>query len=250
MQGQVTRSRQVTSPQGKFECSQLNRKVGSDVEKMVTACPGCQPVQKEQPAVFIHTWEQTARPWERVHLDFAGPFRGSYFLVIVDSHSKWPEVFIMKDITTQRTIVDLAKIFAEFGNPVQLVTDSRPQLTAKEFEDLMTTQDSKHIIIAPYRLQANGLSERMVQTANNSLRAHLSGGDQRQLELQLASFLLQYRNTPHNTTGVAPVDAIAGKTCADQTRSAEVKAGRKSFRCTSSANARPQPETVRVQNRR
>ena len=29
-------------------------------------------------------------------LDFAGPFQGSMFLVAVDAHSKWPEVFVMK----------------------------------------------------------------------------------------------------------------------------------------------------------
>ena len=183
-------------------------KIDSDIEKMVAACPGCQSVQKEQPAVFLHPWEHTARPWERVHLDFAGPFRGSYFLVMVDSHSKRPEVLIMKDITTQRTIFELAKIFARFGNPVQLVTDNGPQLTAKEFEDFRTKQGIKHIRIAPYRPQANGLAERMVQTIKNSLKAHLSGGYQRPLKLQLASFLLQYRNTPHSTTGVAPVEVM------------------------------------------
>ena len=51
----------------------------------------------------------------------------------------------------------------------------------------------------------------MVQTVKSSLNAHLSGGDHRPLELQLASFLLQYRNTPHSTTGVAPVEALMGR---------------------------------------
>ena len=185
--------------------------IDGDVELTVKACPGCQAVQKEQPAVFLHPWEHTARPWERVHLDFAGPFRGSNFMVMVDSHSKWPEVIEMQDIMSQSTIIELAKIFARWGNPVQLVTDNGAQLTSKEFEEFLTKQGIKHIRIAPYRPQANGLAERMVQTVKNSLKAHLSGGDQRPIELQLASFLLQYRNTPHSTTGVAPVEAMLGR---------------------------------------
>ena len=186
-------------------------RIDSDIEQMVTACPGCQSVQKEQSAVFLHPWEHTARPWERVHLDFAGPFRGKYFMVMVDSHSKWPEVITMHDITSQATIIELAKIFSRWGNPVQLVTDNGAQLTSKEFESFLTRQGVKHIRTAPYRPQTNGLAERMVQTVKNCLKAYLSGGDQRPIELQLASFLLQYRNTPHSTTGVAPVEAMLGR---------------------------------------
>ena len=36
-------------------------------------------------------WTQS-RPWQRVHIDFAGPFRNKNFLIVVDAHSKWPEV--------------------------------------------------------------------------------------------------------------------------------------------------------------
>ena len=42
--------------------------------------------QKEQnsPAVaLLHPWLWPARPWSRVHLDFAGPFQGQMFLVAV-----------------------------------------------------------------------------------------------------------------------------------------------------------------------
>ena len=37
-------------------------------------------------------------PWKRIHVDFAGPFLGSYFMVVVDAHSKWLEVYPMKSI--------------------------------------------------------------------------------------------------------------------------------------------------------
>ncbi|GFU12133.1 uncharacterized protein K02A2.6 [Trichonephila clavipes] len=36
-------------------------------------------------------------PWERIHVDFAGPIFEHTFFLIVDAHSKWLEVYPMKD---------------------------------------------------------------------------------------------------------------------------------------------------------
>jgi len=46
-------------------------------------------------------------PWQRVHIDFAGPFMGKMFLIVVDSHSKWIEVEMMSNITSEATIEKL-----------------------------------------------------------------------------------------------------------------------------------------------
>ena len=69
----------------------------------------------------------------------------------------------------------------------------------------------KHIRVAPYRPQSNGLAERMVQTMKHSLKAAMTTGDGRSVEAQLGSFLMQYRNTQHATTGVAPAEAMLGR---------------------------------------
>jgi hypothetical protein len=52
----------------------------------------------------LHPWEWPSAPWERVHVDFAGPFMDSMFLVLVCAHSKWPEVVQMKTTTSTKTI--------------------------------------------------------------------------------------------------------------------------------------------------
>ena len=44
----------------------------------------------------LHTWEWPSQPWSILHIDFAGPFMGKMFLVIVDAHSKWLDVKVMK----------------------------------------------------------------------------------------------------------------------------------------------------------
>lgn len=54
------------------------------------------------------------------------------FLVAVDAHSKWPEVAIMRSITTGKTIEKLGEMFSRFGTPVQLISDNGPQLVSQE----------------------------------------------------------------------------------------------------------------------
>ena len=75
-------------------------------------------MEQRQPAhVYLHPWEWPSSSWERIHVDFAGPFLGRMFMVIVDAHSKWPEVIEMKSTTAERTIQELRTIFARYGLP-------------------------------------------------------------------------------------------------------------------------------------
>jgi len=48
------------------------------------------------------------------------------FMIIVDAHSKWLEVFPMKSITTIKTLEILGSLFATYGLPYQLVSDNGP----------------------------------------------------------------------------------------------------------------------------
>ncbi|CAB4008107.1 Retrovirus-related Pol poly from transposon, partial [Paramuricea clavata] len=63
-------------------------KIDKDIEHLAKSCPGCQLQQNEAGKVPLHPWEWPTTPWQRIHLDFAGPFLGRMFLIIVDAHSK------------------------------------------------------------------------------------------------------------------------------------------------------------------
>ena len=51
---------------------------------------------------------------EYIHADYAGPFKGKMFLVLVDAYSKWLEVIIT---TSSCTIEHLRQVFAIHGLP-------------------------------------------------------------------------------------------------------------------------------------
>ena len=108
-----------------------------DIQELVKGCQACQAV-KHAPAVApMHPWEWPPKPWQRVHLDFAGPLQGHTFLVAVDAHSKWPEVEIMTSTTASKTIDVLRRMFAAHGLPEQIVSDNGPQFVSEEFAAFM-----------------------------------------------------------------------------------------------------------------
>lgn len=122
--------------------------------------------------------------------------------MVVDAHSKWPEVFCTQSTTASRTVDFLRITFARFGLPLQLVSDNGPQFTCEEFQHFMKRNGIKHITSAPFHPATNGLAERFVQTLKQSLRA--MKGENGTLQKKIANILLTYRNTPHTTTNETP----------------------------------------------
>lgn len=66
--------------------------IDNDIEKIVRNCRECSRFQNDPKPVPLHHWEPTDEPFQRIHMDFAGPFIGHNFLVCVDLHTKWPEI--------------------------------------------------------------------------------------------------------------------------------------------------------------
>ena len=123
-------------------------------------------------------------------------------LVVVDAHSKWPEVATKTSTTALATIRVLREMFATYGLPQQLVSDNGPQFTSTEFADFLKQNGIKHIKSALYHPSTNGAAERFVCTVKHALKCARTDQDQNQ---QLMSFLLSYRITPHATTKTAPI---------------------------------------------
>ena len=172
------------------------------IEQLVKDCTDCQRVRSQPSSTTLHPWSWPDKPWKRIHIDYAGPFQGCMFLVVIDSHSKWLEVIPMQHSTTYKTIEALRNLFSSYGLPQQIVSDNGPQFTSFEFAEFMKENGIKHIRCSLYYPSSNGEAERYVQTFKHSLRAGKS--DIGTLKQKLCRFLLSYRSTPHSTTGVSP----------------------------------------------
>ena len=142
-------------------------KIDKDFEHLAESCPGCQLQQNEAGRVQLHPWEWPTRPWQRIHLDFAGPFLGRMFLIIVDActsrNRQWPH------------------------------------FTSVEFQLFLKTNGIKHITTAPFHPATNGQAERFVQSFKHAMKCQKQSTSP--LQTSMAKFLLAYRNTAHSTMG-------------------------------------------------
>lgn len=183
--------------------------IDADIERIVRQCESCQLAGKAPLKVPMESFN-TGPPWSRVHADLAGPMKGQYFLVVVDSTSKWPEVEILRRITSAAVIEAFTEIFSRFGNPECLVTDNGGQFTSADLKNFCQTRGIRQIFSAPYHPQSNGQAERYVDTVKRALKKLEGEGTVTQ---NLQRFLTTYRNTPSPALpdGKTPAEVLLGR---------------------------------------
>ncbi|XP_033729753.1 uncharacterized protein K02A2.6-like [Pecten maximus] len=180
-----------------------------DIERKVSGCEACQKVLPNAPKSPANPWRWPSAPWNRIHIDFAGPFMSEMFMVVVDAHSKWLDVIRMSSTTTASTINALRFLFASYGLPKELVSDNGPQFTAAEFATFLKENGVRHILSAPYHPSSNGEAERAVRTFKQAMKSLVQSDSS--LNQKLASFLLSYRTTPHSLTKTPPSELFLGR---------------------------------------
>ncbi|GFS06424.1 Pol polyprotein [Elysia marginata] len=172
--------------------------ISSHIENMVRKCSVCaklRPVAKEPllPSSFPE------HHWSRVAMDLFD-LHGKTYLLLVDYHSRWPEIRIRDHLTSAAVIVRLKSIFATHGIPDVLVSDNGPQFASAEFRKFTEEFSFTYTTSSPRYPQANVEAERAVQTIKNLLRKATNP--------YIA--LLMYRATPLQN-GFAPSELLMGR---------------------------------------
>ncbi|XP_030586939.1 uncharacterized protein K02A2.6-like [Archocentrus centrarchus] len=183
--------------------------IDCEIENVAKSCTGCQQTLRQPQPAPVHTWEWPSTPWQRIHIDYAGPFMDQMFLIVVDAHSKWPEIFPVKQATAASTVSILRALFARTGLPQQLVSDNGRQFTGEEFQSFLKNNGVRHMTSAPHHPATNGQAERFIQSFKRSMKASRLEG--KPMQHKIDSFLLAYRNTTHATTGHTPAMLFMGR---------------------------------------
>ncbi|XP_049516015.1 uncharacterized protein K02A2.6-like [Dermacentor silvarum] len=207
------------------------------IEEWVRRCLPCQETRPEMPRAPVHPWETTRTPWSCLHIDFAGPFQGQTFLIVVDSYSKWLEVIPMSSMTLSAVITTLRRLFATHGLPDTLVTDNGPQFTSTEFRGFLYANLIHQATSAPFYPSTNGQAERMVRTTKEALSRIIRGS----WAQHLADFTLQQHVTPHTVTGRSPCELLMGRQLS--TMLARLHTDRAPHKSSRLAEALPTPRT-------
>ena len=187
------------------------------VEEFIRRCDACIVADKGgrrqlNPPVKPIPFPQ--KPWSKLALDILGELHGTpaharYLLVLIDLHSKWPEVRAVTHVTSSTVNLFLSDVFARWGLPEEIITDNGRQFVSREFEEFLSQLGIAHCKTALYHPQANGAVERFNRVLKEGIRAGKSEG--KSFDTILRSTLANYRSTVHSTTGTSPAELISGR---------------------------------------
>ena len=177
--------------------------IDSAIEERARGCKQCFKTRKAPQVAPLSPWSWPTAPWQRIHIDFA-THQSNHYLIVVDAHSKWPEVIgPMKTTTAEATVNAMRNIFPRYALPKQIVIDNGPPFQSAEYEEFLRQNGIQRILVSPYHPSSNGLAERFVQAFKHSLEASASD-PACALQQRIQNFLLSYRSNQHATTGSSP----------------------------------------------
>ncbi|XP_039746317.1 uncharacterized protein K02A2.6-like [Pararge aegeria] len=165
-------------------------------------CETCAMEASAPPRATPQAWPYNTQPWTRIHIDFLGPYQGKTYLVLIDSSSKWLDLFHMPRTTASSVIRNLRVTFANFGLPLELISDQGPPFTSNEFKEFLTRNGIRQSFSPVYHPQSNGAAENAVKLCKRAIKKAIR--DNVDVEAAIQTFLLAYRNSVHLTTGKTP----------------------------------------------
>jgi len=193
------------------------RGIDLQVEDFVKSCTACIESNKSGSNIAtppLQPISYPARPWQKLALDIVGELHGlpdnhRFLMVLVDLHSKWPEIRATSSITTSSVRDFLAECFTRWGLPEEIITDNGRQFISHDFERFLSEHCVKHLKTSLYHPQANGAVERFNRVVKDCLKVSRAEGTQPKEALR--AMLAAYRATAHHTTGVSPAELMLGR---------------------------------------
>ena len=102
----------------------------------------------------------TYTPMECLNIDIIGPFPDQgYILVIVDTFTRWVELYHTIDATASSAAERLLKHFSRFEAPHQLRSDNGPHFIADVIREFIHLVGVSHTLTLAYSKQENAKVE-------------------------------------------------------------------------------------------
>ena len=107
--------------------------MNKEIENLGKTCKNCVLAAKAPPVKFSPR-PKTDKLWSRLHIDHAGLIKRTYYFNVVDSFTKWPEGYNVR------------------------------QFSSKDFEHFCKTHSIVHISCLPYLPRSNRMAESCLTT--------------------------------------------------------------------------------------
>ena len=177
--------------------------MSADIERLVAKCSTCLKHQRSNQKEPLKPHAVPARAWQKLGTDIF-EYKSKPYLVIVDYYSKYPEICLLNDKSSQAVITSMKSVFARHGIPDEVVADNMP-FSSKECSRFAQEWGFKISTSSPHYPQSNGMSERTIQTIKNLLRKADDEGNDPYIAL------LEYRNTPITGLQESPAQLLMSR---------------------------------------
>ena len=174
--------------------------MSSDIEQAISKCSTCAQNQRSNSKEPMMKMDLPDRPWSKVSSDVF-TYKGTNYLLTVDSYSKWIEISKLDNMTSKNTIHYLKSQFSRYGIVDELYTDNGTNYASAEFREFVKSYGFKHVTHSPHHHSGNGLAERAVQTVKNLLKKSKDP----------YKAMLDYRNTIIDDIGLSPAQMFLGR---------------------------------------
>ncbi|XP_026322974.1 uncharacterized protein K02A2.6-like [Hyposmocoma kahamanoa] len=183
------------------------------LERLINSCEICIQLRPSPPRAPIAFWESPCNPFIRLHIDFLGPISGCTYLVVVDAHTKWVEVYNMHNSTGSSAVIEkICDFMSRFGVPKTLVSDNGTAFCSLEFNRFCESNGISHVTTPVYHPASNGQAESYVKVVKKGIKSCLlSCRTAKETKLKLLKYLMDYRNSIHSTTRYSPAQMVFGR---------------------------------------
>ena len=99
--------------------------MSADIERLVAKCSTCLKHQRSNQKEPLKPHAVPARAWQKFGTDIF-EYKSKPYLVIVHYYSKYPEICLLNDKSSQAVITSTKSVFARHGIPDEVVADNMP----------------------------------------------------------------------------------------------------------------------------
>jgi transposase InsO family protein len=178
-----------------------------EAEAKVKGCEGCNWTAKSSPPVPMSRTIMPSGPWQQLAMDFySANALGVKLLVLVDLHSRFLTVRIMKETSAPLVCDQLEDICAGLGYPEGIKADNGPPFDSAFLKDWCEKRDIQLFHSTPYAPWENGSAEAQMKGIGHALQTAAS--ENRPWKEALADHVIRYNYRPLASTNEKPIELL------------------------------------------
>ena len=189
----------------------------ADVTFFIRRCPCCQKMSVLKTPIITNKFTTSSyMPMERLNIDTMGPFKAdthgnTQIIVIIDTFSRWVELYPRKDTTAAAAADALMEHYGTFGAAAEIVSDNGSQYSNHILEELGLLVGNRHTFTTAYSKEENAIVERANKEVLRHLRAMIFEENTVQHWYRYLPLIKRIMNSKvHSRTGVSPEQIIFG----------------------------------------